>query len=65
VTPASKRDYIEALRSRYARAPRPAKTRILDEVCKTTDCHRKSAIRVLRAPPAPTPPPRPPASLWD
>jgi hypothetical protein len=56
VTPASKRDYIEALRSRYVRAPRPAKARILDEVCKTTGCHRKSAIRVLAEPPAPPTP---------
>ncbi len=53
MTPASKRDYIEALRARYARAPRPAKARILDEVCVTSGCHRKSAIRVLREPPAP------------
>ena len=53
MTPASKRDYIEALRSRYVRAPRPAKARLLDEVCETPGCHRKSAIRVLREPPAP------------
>ncbi len=58
MTPASKRDYIETLRSRYARATRPAKTRILDEVCATTGCHRKSAIRVLKDPPAPRTPPR-------
>ena len=56
MTPASKRDYIEALRARYVRAPRPAKARILDEVCETTGCHRKSAIRVLREPSAPPTP---------
>ncbi len=55
MTPASKRDYIETLRSRYARATRPAKARILDEVCATTGCHRKSAIRVLTCPPAAPP----------
>jgi hypothetical protein len=58
VTPASTRDYIEALRLRYARASRTAKAGILTEVCATTGYHRKSAIRALTQPPTPYTPSR-------
>lgn len=46
----SKRDYLEAISSRYARAGKKAKTVILDEFCATCGYNRKYAIRLLRKP---------------
>jgi hypothetical protein len=40
-------EYAEAVRSRYVRAGREAKAKILDEFVEATDLHRKSAIRLL------------------
>lgn len=45
----SKREYLEAILERYARATRGQKHRILDEFCKVCEYHRKHAIRLLRA----------------
>jgi hypothetical protein len=48
----SKRQYLEAIRSRYRRAGKRYKTKILDEFCAVCGYHRKYAIRLLRrAPP--------------
>ena len=54
-------EYAAAVRSRYERASRAEKKRILDEFCETTGMHRKSAIRLLNrtASPAPRRPGRP------
>ena len=40
--------YLDAIRARYGRANKRGKGRLLDEVCQTLACHRKSAIRLLR-----------------
>jgi hypothetical protein len=45
--PTSKREYIHAVRQRYAHASKQAKGQILDEFCATLGYHRKAAIRVL------------------
>lgn len=45
----SRREYLEAIRGRYRRAGKRAKTAILDEFCATCGYHRKYAIRLLRA----------------
>ncbi len=39
--------YLKAIRSRYWRAARKAKTKILDEFCAVCGYHRKYAIRLL------------------
>lgn len=39
--------YLQAIRSRYRRAPRPSKAAILDEFCAVCGYHRKYAIRLL------------------
>jgi hypothetical protein len=44
----SKRDYLEAISSRYQRAGKNAKTVILDEFCENCGYNRKYAIRLLR-----------------
>jgi hypothetical protein len=44
----SKRELLEAIRSRYLRANKTAKERILDEFVASTGYHRKYAIRVLK-----------------
>jgi hypothetical protein len=44
----SKRDYLEAIRSRYQRAGKRAKTIILDEFCANCGYNRKYAIRLLK-----------------
>jgi hypothetical protein len=49
------REYIHAIYQRYATATRAIKHHILNEFCATTGYHRKSAIRVLQAPPPRTP----------
>ena len=46
----SKRDYLEAISSRYDRADKKAKTLILDEFCATCGYNRKYAIRLLGKP---------------
>ena len=46
----SRREYLEAIRGRYRRAGKRAKTAILNEFCATCGYHRKYAIRLLRAP---------------
>jgi hypothetical protein len=53
VTPASVRDYLATLRSRYAVASRVLKHQILDELCATAGYTRKGAIRALNRPPVP------------
>jgi integrase-like protein len=62
VTERARREYAEALRMRYRDADKREKGRILDEYCRTTQCHRKAAIRRLRHTPEATgrPPGRPP-----
>lgn len=46
------------MRARYQQADKRERGRLLDEYCRTTGCHRKAAIRRLRA--APGTPGRPP-----
>jgi hypothetical protein len=45
-------EYARAVSPRYLKAGKGEKGRILDEFCKTTGHHRKSAVRLLRHPPA-------------
>lgn len=52
MTARARREYAAALQARYTVANRPGRSAILDEYCRTTGCHRKSAIRRLRAPAA-------------
>lgn len=47
MTRASIRQYAQAVRGRYLRASRAEQKIILDEFCKATGYHRKSAIRLL------------------
>jgi hypothetical protein len=47
VTRASIHEYAEALKKRYRRAGKEEQGRILDEFCRTTGYHRKSAVRLL------------------
>lgn len=54
MTPASVRDYLATVRSRYTVASRPLKHQILDELCATTGYTRKGAIRALNHPPIST-----------
>src|SRR3990167_5140349 len=58
VTERTRREYAEVLRPRYQQADKRERGRILDEYCRTTGCHRKAAIRRLRA--SRRPPGRPP-----
>ena len=51
----SKHELVAALQTRYGKADRAGKARLLDEFCAATGYHRKHAIRVLRQGP---PPPR-------
>src|SRR5260370_25405382 len=44
-------EYARAVRPRYRAATKLVKGMILEEFCKTTGHHRKSAIRLLRRPP--------------
>jgi len=44
---AVRKEYLLSIRSRYTRAPRPEKTRILDEFCRVCGYNRKYAIRIL------------------
>jgi hypothetical protein len=52
-------EYLKAIHPRYRQAPRAEKGRILDEFCRVTGYHRKSALRLLNGPPpGRRPPPR-------
>jgi len=53
VTESARREYAAVMRSRYQQADRRERGRLLDEYCRTTDCHRKAAIRRLRHAPGP------------
>lgn len=44
-----KLEYLEILRSRYATASKVERSQIIDEICRNTGFHRKSAIRALRS----------------
>jgi hypothetical protein len=58
VTELARREYAAVMRVRYQQADRRARSRLLDEYCRTTGCHRKAAIRRLRrgsSPPRQTP----------
>jgi len=50
--------YMKTIHSRYRHTNRGQKKVILDEFCKTYDCHRKHAIRLLSQPPATSEPAR-------
>ena len=52
-------EYLKAIHPRYQPASRVEKQRILDEFCRVTGYHRKSALRLLNGPP---PARRPPVS---
>jgi len=52
-------EYLKAIHPRYQQARRIEKQRILDEFCRVTGYHRKSALRLLNGPP---PARRPPVS---
>lgn len=47
-------EYARAVSPRYLVASKREKGTILDEFCKTTGHHRKSAVRLLRHPPQPS-----------
>ena len=49
MTEPARREYAAAMRPRYQRATKQERGRILDEYCRITGCHRKAAIRRLRA----------------
>ena len=51
MTRLARHEYAAALRARYRMARKRDKGRLLDEFCRTTGCHRKAAIRLLRHPP--------------
>ncbi len=53
MTRPAREEYAAALRTRYHAASKPERGRILDEFCRTSGCHRKTAIRLLRHPPPP------------
>jgi hypothetical protein len=46
----SKREYLAKIHSRYQRAGREHKSRILDEFCAICGYHRKAALRLLNRP---------------
>ena len=54
ISPQTKRELLQALRSRYRSATKHEKTRILDEYVALSKCHRKHAIRLLTDDPAET-----------
>jgi hypothetical protein len=49
VTERGRREYAERVRQRYQVADKRERGRLLDEYCRITECHRKAAIRRLRA----------------
>src|SRR5207249_4143888 len=54
VTERARREYAAALRERYQVADKRGRGQILDEYCRTTRCHRKTAIRRLAGSVGPT-----------
>ncbi|HSD50346.1 MAG TPA: transposase family protein [Candidatus Methylomirabilis sp.] len=52
-------EYLKAIYPRYQQASRIEKQRILDEFCRVTGYHRKSALRLLNGPPPARRPPVP------
>ena len=52
-------EYLKAIYPRYQPASRAEKQRILDEFCRVTGYHRKSALRLLNGPPPERQPPGP------
>ena len=50
MSPQSKKSYLEAIRSRYRKAKKHLKSKILDEFCAVCNYHRKHAIRQLNRP---------------
>ena len=58
MTERGRREYAAVMRARYQQADKRTRGRLLAEYCCTTGCHRKAAIRRLRA--APGTPARPP-----
>ena len=48
MTKPARQEYTAAVRGRYLAADREAKSRILEEYCRTLRCHGKAAIRALR-----------------
>jgi hypothetical protein len=46
----SKWDYLKAIYLRYRKAPKPLRSRILDEFCQICRYNRKYAIRLLNGP---------------
>ena len=52
-------EYLKAIYPRYQPASRAEKQRILDEFCRVTGYHRKSALRLLNGPPPAQQPPAP------
>jgi hypothetical protein len=50
----SRRDSLQAIRTRYRTAPKEVKTAILDEFCTICGYNRKYAIRILKKKPKPS-----------
>lgn len=54
MSPQAKWEYMKTIYNRYHQSHnRKEKSRILDEFCRTYECHRKHALRLLNAPPPP------------
>jgi len=51
VTRPARHEYAAALRARYRAARKSERGQLLDEFCRTTGCHRKAAVRLLRRAP--------------
>ena len=51
MTRPARHEYAAALRARYRAARKSERGQLLDEFCRTTGCHRKAAIRLLRRAP--------------
>lgn len=51
MTEQARREYAEVMRARYQEADKRERGAMLDEYCRVTGCHRKAAIRRLRAAP--------------
>jgi len=65
VTERGRREYAAVMRARHQQADKRERGRLLDEYCRTTGCHRKAAIRRLRARPrARSRSPGGPVSTW-
>jgi hypothetical protein len=52
VSAQARRELVQAIRERYARARNDEKRRILDEFVAVTEYDRKNALRILNAPQA-------------